>query len=64
MKEYKGEVWQDGFRVAMAQGRDYAKVNAETAHYAAMYSQDGPVDLKYFEKARKVWKLVGYLPHG
>lgn len=58
MTEYRGEVWQDGFRVAMAHGRNYAKVNAETAHYAMMYAQDGPVVVKRFEKkAGKRWKL-------
>jgi hypothetical protein len=55
--EYRGEVWQDGFRVAMAIGTNYAQVNAETAHYAAMYSQDGPVIVKHFEKkSKKRWK--------
>jgi hypothetical protein len=55
--EYRGEVWQDGFRVAMAHGQSFAQVNAETAHYAAMYAQDGPVIVKHFEKkAKKRWK--------
>lgn len=55
--EYRGEVWQDGMRVAMAQGYNYAQVNAETTHYAFMYAQDGPVVVKRFEKKpKKRWK--------
>lgn len=55
--EYRGEVWQDGMRVAMAQGENYAQVNAETAHYAFIYSVDGPVIVKRFEKkAKGRWK--------
>jgi hypothetical protein len=57
MTEYRGEVWQDGMRVAMVHGRNYAQVNAETAHYAAMYAQDGLVIVKCFEKKpKKRWK--------
>ena len=62
MIEYRGEVWQGGQRVAMAQGHDRAQVHAETAHYAFMYGQDGPVESHYYEKKRTRWKLVGYLP--
>jgi len=55
--EYRGEVWQDGMRVAMAQGYSYVQVNAETAHYAAVYAKDGPVLVKLFEKKpKKRWK--------
>jgi hypothetical protein len=57
--EYRGEVWQGGMRVAMAQGQTWSTVNMETAHYAAMYSQDGPVIVKHFsKKPKKRWKLI------
>ena len=62
MTKYRGEVWQDGIRVAMAEGADRSKVHAETAHYAMMYGQDGPVTANYYEKKRTRWKLVGHLP--
>lgn len=62
MTEYRGEVWQCGIRVALAEGVDRAKVHAETAHYAMMYAQDGEVTSHYYEKKRTRWKLVGYLP--
>lgn len=55
--EYRGEVWQGGLRVAVVHGPNYARVNADTAHYAMMYAQDGPVIVKRFEKKSKVrWK--------
>lgn len=39
------ELWQDGMMVANASGpRDRAK--SEIEHYAFVYSQDGPVEIK------------------
>ena len=64
MKEYRGEVWQDGFLVARAQGGNYTQVNAETAHYAMMYAKDGPVTVKRFEKkSGKRWILSNENTH-
>ena len=57
--EYRGEVWQDGMKVAVVSGRSYRVVNAETARYAALYSMDGPVDVRHYEKKpTKRWKRV------
>ena len=57
MTEYRGEVWQRGNKVATAEGAVYRLVNAETAHYAMMYAQDGPVEVRFYEKKpKKKWK--------
>lgn len=46
LQEYEYQVVQDGVVVASAWGRDRARVLAEVAHYAALYAQDGPVELR------------------
>lgn len=43
MSEYEFELFQDGLRVAGSWGSDRARVLADIRHYAAVYSQDGPV---------------------
>lgn len=40
---YRYEVWQDGMRVASAEGPGAER---EAAHYALVYGQDGPVTTK------------------
>ncbi len=52
-QEYEFEVVQDGMVVASAWGRDKARVLAEASHYAAMYAQDGPVELRIKPDKRK-----------
>lgn len=57
--EYRGEVWQDGMRVAAAYGRALKRIKAETLHYGIEYAQDGPVVLKIFRKIPgKRWRVV------
>lgn len=55
--EYRGEIWQGGMRVAAVEGKKYKQVNSDTAHYALMYSQDGPVEVKLYRKLyQKRWQ--------
>ncbi len=45
MDEAEFEIWQDGMMVAGCSGpREWAK--AEANHYALVYSQDGPVEIR------------------
>lgn len=44
--EYTAELWQDGMMVASVNAPDPDTLAREIAHYAAMYSQDGPVTVK------------------
>jgi hypothetical protein len=39
------EVWQDGMMVASAGASDVSRAWGEAVHYAAMYGQDGPVEI-------------------
>ena len=46
MLEWRGEVFQDGVRVAMVEGKGFERISSETIHYALMYGQDGEVQIK------------------
>lgn len=48
--EYEYEVWQDGALQAGGRELDYASAKSEARHYAMMYSQDGPVEVRIYEK--------------
>lgn len=48
--EYEYEVWQDGALQAGGSALDYASAKSEASHYAMMYSQDGPVEVRIYEK--------------
>lgn len=39
------EIWQDDMPVAMASASDVTNAWREAVHYAAMYGQDGPVEI-------------------
>ncbi len=39
------EIWQDGMMVAGASATDVADAWREAVHYAAVYGQDGPVEI-------------------
>lgn len=41
------ELWQDGIMVASVSGPTEASVDREIQHYAMMYVQDGPVEIKF-----------------
>lgn len=44
---WKAELWQDGMIVAKVEGSTEAAVDREIQHYAMMYAQDGPVEIKF-----------------
>ena len=52
-----GRVIQDGLEVARCSMTDPDRVFAELFHYAAMYSQDGPVTLE-FRSGKNRWKRL------
>lgn len=45
-KSYRLSVWQDGIEVAAVIGNDFERVYADAMHYAFVYGQDGPVEIK------------------
>lgn len=45
-RTYSASVWQDGMMVAKVSGADPAAVRREAMHYAAVYAQDGPVQIR------------------
>ena len=46
MTSFEAELWQDGMMVAGASGPTKEVVEREINHYAMVYSQDGPVEIK------------------
>jgi hypothetical protein len=52
-REFCYEVIQDGVVVASAWSRNEGQARMEAAHYAAMYAQDGPVELRLKAMKRK-----------
>lgn len=48
--EYEFEVWQDGQPVAWANANSLAAAAREASHYAAIYQQDGPVEVKRVDR--------------
>ncbi|HEY8353813.1 MAG TPA: hypothetical protein VIK69_02210 [Methylophilaceae bacterium] len=48
--EYEYEVWQDGALQAGGRETDYASAKSEANHYAMMYAQDGPIEVRIYEK--------------
>lgn len=52
-QEYEYEVVQNGVVVASAWGLDKKSVLAEACHYAVIYAQDGPVELRIKPDHRK-----------
>lgn len=49
-------IWCDGERVATCSGPDRYRTMANAGHYAFMYSEDGPVEVK--EKIGRRWVPV------
>jgi hypothetical protein len=45
-KTYWAKLYQDGIDVAGVTGPDKQAVEREIQHYAAVYSQDGPVKIR------------------
>jgi len=48
--EYEYEVWQGDDLQAGGRENDYASAQSEANHYAMMYAQDGPVEVRIYEK--------------
>lgn len=48
--EYEFEVWQGDAMQAGGSATTVGSVQAEAEHYAMMYGQDGPVEVKYYER--------------
>jgi hypothetical protein len=46
------EVWQDGMAVAEAEALNREDALREARHYAAMYGQDGPVEIWEVKRIR------------
>jgi len=44
------EVWQDGALQAGGREADYDAAKSEADHYARMYAQDGPVEVRIYQK--------------
>jgi hypothetical protein len=49
---WKAELWQAGVIVAKVEGPTQAAIGREIQHYAMMYVQDGPVEVKIKPPAR------------
>lgn len=45
-RRYRFQIWQGGMVVAEGSGGDSAAVRREAMHYAMMYAQDGPVQIR------------------
>lgn len=45
-KDFTIEIWQGGSMVASATAPDLKLARREASHYAMMYSQDGPVEIR------------------
>lgn len=45
-KDFTVEVWQGGMMVASATASDLKTARREGNHYAMMYSQDGPIEIR------------------
>lgn len=46
MKQYNASLFQNGLQVAGVSGPNKESVQREIAHYALLYGQDGPVEIK------------------
>jgi hypothetical protein len=46
MTEHVAQVWQDGIMVAEVCSPDVDTMRREISHYAMMYRQDGPVEIR------------------
>ena len=52
MIEYSYALYQDGVKVAQVYAASDKKAKSEIAHYALMYGQDGPVEIKRQKPSR------------
>lgn len=45
-EQHRFELWQGGLMVAAVESPDKDRALLEAGHYAMIYSQDGPVEIK------------------
>lgn len=62
--DHEFEVWQDDMMVAGASSHDRAAAYREALHYAAMYGQDGPVEVFEITRSRVTLPAAPTLPPG
>jgi hypothetical protein len=55
MKEYSLSVWQDGMKVASVHGPDFERVHSDAMHYAFVYGQDGPTEIRGIPIEKMEW---------
>jgi hypothetical protein len=48
-------VWQNNERQALVEGADFERVHADAMHYAFMYGQDGPVEVRGIPADKLDW---------
>ena len=48
--DYQFEVWQDEIPVASGSASTPEEAQREAGHYALMYGQGGPVELRFYER--------------
>lgn len=53
--EYKLLIWQNGEWCAGVSGPDFKRVHAEAMHYAFMYGQDGPTEIRGIPADKIEW---------
>lgn len=61
--EYQFEVWQNDECQSLGSAMTAHECGAEAAHYAAMYGQDGPVEVRFYER-RQITEAALSLPTG
>lgn len=52
-EDFRFELWQEGIMVAAVNSPNYHRGLREIAHYANVYAQDGPVQIKEKSSHRK-----------
>lgn len=57
VEEHRGRVIQDGQQVALAVAPSREAMMRELSHYAAVYSQDGPIQLEV-RSGKQSWRRL------
>lgn len=55
MTEYHLTIWQDGKEQASVSGSDWEQVHADAMHYAFVYGQDGPTQIRGIPAEKMDW---------
>ena len=54
-REFHLTVWQNDSEVAGVSGADFERVYADAMHYAFVYGQDGPTEIRGIPADRMKW---------